>query len=733
MKPQHEWIRRARVFLMDNYHPPFWPDLTFDAEQLVAAVRKYHANAIRIGSAGKWSVFPNEHWPTHPQLNGRDLIQETIDAARPHGIKVITYVPVVHIIHDANLFTHHPEWRYHPAPGVDPAPKGHHGGGPHRPLCINTPYGDALKNFVKQLVAEHDIDGFYTDSALPYHSHPDEGAGLCYCDYCMAMFRKMYGCDIPYADDTRALPNEQQQLLEAWSLRYGRTVCDVMIELTDWIRQTRDIAVATHGIGVGRWPEPRFMDKVDALLYEAGGEFLHRLEAASLGETSGKAVWQYVGALTAWSRLQVFESELVEEAVASFACGGSILAACGANLSLDDSGRFNDGLADLFSTLESNEPLLAGLHPTHFAAVPYVLPGRVYHELERARFRAEPLDLSDRPLEDVGGVPVRTGAQLNCIKGAFSAMTANHLPVQLIEESRLSDADVLADWPLLILPNIGFLTDAEVAAITRYVDAGGALLATGRTSLYQEAGHALRDNFALCDLLGVDRINCDPDRLDDYHNHFWPAGSFDVYARTVADTWLAKSYPHEIWPINRYELIAPRGDTEVIAHVVFGGREDEPLWPALTCREVGNGRVVYLAAPVEEIHLAYRMPMIRDVLGAIVDWLVPSGRPLEMTGPDQLLAIPNAKPDVQVLFLINHTGERTEGVSEMWPRFSRQFNYVPPVQDVNVRWRMTSPSTPKRVWELSSGADVDFTIDGPCLNMALDRVEQYAMIAASYK
>ena len=35
MKREHEWIRRARVFLMDNYHPPFWPDITFDAGQVV--------------------------------------------------------------------------------------------------------------------------------------------------------------------------------------------------------------------------------------------------------------------------------------------------------------------------------------------------------------------------------------------------------------------------------------------------------------------------------------------------------------------------------------------------------------------------------------------------------------------------------------------------------------------------------------------------------------------------
>lgn len=35
MKREHEWVRRARIFLMDNYQPPFWPDLAFDAKKLV--------------------------------------------------------------------------------------------------------------------------------------------------------------------------------------------------------------------------------------------------------------------------------------------------------------------------------------------------------------------------------------------------------------------------------------------------------------------------------------------------------------------------------------------------------------------------------------------------------------------------------------------------------------------------------------------------------------------------
>ncbi len=732
MKRDHEWVRRARVFLMDNYHPPFWPDLDFDARKLVEVVRRYHANAIRLGSAGKWAVFPNEFWPTHPQLNGRDLIQETVDEAHGRGVRVITYVPLGHIIPDDNILANHPEWLYRPAPDGFPGPRIHHGGGSHRPICFNTPYRDAITGFVKQLVTDHDIDGFYTDSATPYHSHPRPQSCLCYCENCVEKFERQYGRPMPYAPDPRTLPIEEQEVLEEWSLAYGRIVSDVLIGLVEWIRGTRDIAVLTHGTAVERWPEQRVLDVHDGLLYEAGGEFLHRLEAATLGDSSGKAIWQYVGALTPWSRLQLFSRELVEEAVASFAGGGAINVACATNLVGDRDREAPQGLPELFATLETNGPLFDKLHPTRFAAVPFVLPVRVYYMLDRLRFRAEPLEIRDRPPDIVNGLQIPNPPQRKCIKGAFSSMVANRLPVHLIEQRHLSDPEKLAGFSLLFLPNIGYLTQDEIRCVTEYVEQGGRLLATYRTSLYGAEPDERLDNFAMADLLGVDRGACDADRLEAYHRHLCHAGTFDMYGRSAPGTWLAESCPHQFWPINRFEFVKPRTGTDVVADIVFGRRQDEPVWPAVTCREVGRGRVVYLAAPVEQLHFEFRMPIVRDLLGAVVDWLCPEGRPLMMDGPEQLLAIPNEKPGAQILFLVNHTGERVEGLPEVWPPFGRQFDYVPPVPEVHVRWRLVERGNPRRVWDVCTGDDLDVTIDGEYLTTRLRNIGQYGIIAAEF-
>jgi hypothetical protein len=57
-------------------------------------------------------------------------------------------------------------------------------------------------------------------------------------------------------------------------------------------------------------------------------------------------------------------------------------------------------------------------------------------------------------------------------------------------------------FSLLILPNLGALSDAQCEALRQHVNRGGSLLATGATSLYNEWGDA-RPDYGLADVFGV--------------------------------------------------------------------------------------------------------------------------------------------------------------------------------------------------------------------------------------
>ena len=80
---------------------------------------------------------------------------------------------------------------------------------------------------------------------------------------------------------------------------------------------------------------------------------------------------------------------------------------------------------------------------------------------------------------------------------------------------------------LLVLPNLGVMTDNQVSSVKRFVEGGGGLFATGESSLYNEWG-ARRLDYALGDLFGVHRLeqsqydsvtNLKKSSTDTYHTY----------------------------------------------------------------------------------------------------------------------------------------------------------------------------------------------------------------------
>ena len=149
----------------------------------------------------------------------------------------------------------------------------------------------------------------------------------------------------------------------------------------------------------------------------------------------------------------------------------------------------------------------------------------------------------EAPLSEAGYL-VRTPPQQSCRRGAFSAMLANHLPTSVIEERVLSDPAALAKYPVLLLPNVG---QSYAGGSRRHHGiCEGGRAAPGdvpRTSLYGAEPEEMRDNFALADLLGVDRVDPNPDPFADYEQHLWAAGTFDTYGSLRSGSMAGRGVP----------------------------------------------------------------------------------------------------------------------------------------------------------------------------------------------
>jgi hypothetical protein len=85
--------------------------------------------------------------------------------------------------------------------------------------------------------------------------------------------------------------------------------------------------------------------------------------------------------------------------------------------------------------------------------------------------------------------------------GMYHMLIENRIPFEMVNASLL-DPEHLKQFRLLVLPDISCLSDGQCEQIRRFVKAGGNLVATFETSLYDEEGKP-RSDFGLGDLFGV--------------------------------------------------------------------------------------------------------------------------------------------------------------------------------------------------------------------------------------
>jgi hypothetical protein len=222
---------------------------------------------------------------------------------------------------------------------------------------------------------------------------------------------------------------------------------------------------------------------------------------------------------------------------------------------------------------------------------------------------------------------------------------------------------------LLILPNIGALSEAQCAAIRRFVAGGGSLLATGVSSLYDEWGDA-RTDYGLADLFGAHWIGPVPklparrqgqrrsvaDRFaPDAHTYLrlHPEWRAKVDGPRAGDEPPASDPRHEVLRGFEETDIVPYGGTltplRVDADAVvpltfvppFPTYPPETAWmrqpktdiPGLVLRERGKGRIAFLPADIDRRYGREHLTDHGDLLANIVRWASNGKIPLRVEGP----------------------------------------------------------------------------------------------------
>lgn len=447
-----------------NYDPEFWLDY----------FKRVHADAAILNAGGCVAFYPTEI-PLHYRskwLGNMDAFGDLARGCRGLGMNVVARTDA-HACHK-DVVDAHPDWI-----AVDEnGDKRRHTSDPDFWLtCALGPYNFEFMTQVHQeIMTRYKIDGIFTNRWA--------GSGMCYCEHCRENFHAFAGMDLPRTlnpqDPTRRayLNWHQQRLFELWRL---------------WNAKIGAIN-----------PNASFIPNT-------GGGALSELDMKTVGELASTLVADRQGrsgAMAPWMNgksAKEFRSTMDSKAVpAIFSVG------------LEDKYRWKDSVQNGDEIrLWVADGIAQGFRPafTKFNARPFdkrwfpvVEEIFQWHHTHADYFRNERsyarvgMVYSQQTAAFYGGPDAAEKVE-NPALGFYEALIEAGIPFEMVHD-RLLDSEHVGQFQTLIFPNIAALSAEQCAQIRAFANAGGSIVATYETSLYNEWG-VPRDDFGLADLFGA--------------------------------------------------------------------------------------------------------------------------------------------------------------------------------------------------------------------------------------
>ncbi|MBK7927825.1 MAG: beta-galactosidase trimerization domain-containing protein [Bryobacterales bacterium] len=688
-------MRWAQLTLVEddpgNYDPAFWLDY----------FRRTHSDAACLSAGGCVAYYPTKV-PLHYRskfLGDRDSFGELVAGCRKLGMNVVARTDP-HAAHQ-DVYDAHPDWIAVEANGT---PRRHWADPTLWVTCGLGPYNfEFMTGVTREIMQLYRVDGIF--------SNRWDGSGMCYCRHCQQNFRAFCGLELPRTGDPR---NEARRQYIVW-------------------RQKRlfDLWHLWDG-------EIKKINPNAAFIANAGGGALSDLDMKTIGElaptlfadrqarrglmppwTNGKNGKEYGATLGNKAIAGIFSMGVEEQ----YRWKDSVQGAEEIRLWVADGiahnlrpwfTKFNGKVIDhrwvkvvedIYTWHHRNERYLRNERSLARVALVYSQQTASFYGGERARAKVE-----DHAL------------------GFYQALVEARVPFDMVHDLLL-DPVHLALYRTLILPNIAALSDAQCRQLTQFVEAGGNLIATHETSLYDEWGRPRRD-FGLAALFGAryegrveqrvqnSYLNVDKDaRSGQFHPlvrgledatrivngagwvHAAPATPLDAVPLT-----LVPSYPD--LPMEQVFPRVPRTNT-----------------PGVYMRQVGRGRVVYFPFDLDRTFWEVLAPDHGQLLRNAVAWAHNEPQPLSVEGKGVLDVSLWQQKDSLAAHLVNLTNPM------MMKGPVREIIPSPPQ---TARIRLTEGQRARRVHFLVSGKPAPHRIASGVITVEVPPIGVHEVIAVDF-
>lgn len=598
----------------------------FDPDFWLGYFKRIHADGVLLSAGGVVAFYPTDI-PLHHRsdvLGTSNPLGYMVEGCRKMNMSICLRTDP----HAArqNVYDAHPDWIAVTADGQ----KRRHWANPDLWVtCALGPYNFEFMTKVNQEIMER----FKPDGIF---SNRWNGSGMCYCEHCVANFKKYSGLELPRTDN-KFDPVFQKyaewrvvRLKELWFL---------------WDAEIRKQRADSRFIPNG------FPDK---LLTGKNSDFFFADQQARSGVippwANARGAKETRATLGMKPQIGIFSVGVEEEY------------------------RWKDSVqGEAEIRIWVAEGVANGLLPcfVKFGAVLYDKRWlntisnmyQVYHRGEKylrntACLARVGLVYSEQTDRNYGGKPWQQ-KERDHSNGMYHALVENRTPFEMVND-KLLDAESLNPYKLLILPNIAALSDSQCDQLRKFVANGGSLIATFETSLYKEDGSA-RGDFGLADIFGVSfnnkvegpmrnsylKLKADPGS-----RAFHPVlkGMEDAYRiiNTIyqVDVTAKADFPSPVTLIPTYpdlpmEDVYPRVEDT-------GTRE-------IFLREVGKGRVVYIPGDLDRSFWQLMNIDHGRLLGNAINWALNEEPIVSVKGPGVLDVTTWRQKSSMTVHLVNLT------------------------------------------------------------------------------
>lgn len=439
-----------------------------DPQAFVEQLLMERANAVTIGAmVGQGVVFyPSKLAPAHPGMDP-DWLPGVTKELRAKGLKILCWVCFnvqdTRRVADFRPAQDHPEWRMQ---FIDDGREW-----PDRVgMCLlSSPYIEHHGKVLQEMAA-FDFDGFFFDgfylSGVPHPSRPG-----CVCPYCQKAFKEDSGFDLPKREDWA------DAAFKRWVRWRNHRLLKTARYFQQQVRKVNPNVTCTFNYNM--WPFARkdWETGIPAWRIDDFGVSQHGYSGRSTEK------WLLTG----------FKARLGRDINPAHT---DMWRACGF---AHTCGRGKEDLP--WHEHEIKAFLLTGLAhgitPWHSTiAGPVELSARIHGEVaKRERYFSRDyvanvaVVYSQNAHDFYGHLPGTDNLSRyrDGILGAWMLLSERHVPFEFIFDNQL-EASQLARYDVVVLANSACLSKAAVDQLARWVRAGGRLLATADTGLYDEWG-----------------------------------------------------------------------------------------------------------------------------------------------------------------------------------------------------------------------------------------------------